>query len=439
MSADLPVLIIGAGPAGFLLAQTLRRHHIPYRIFDRAPDPSSSSLSTNRLGWGLTLHWSLPTLHNLLPKELVERLPEAYSDRRTVESGEATAFPFYDLSTAELKGVTPKLKESERIRVSRARLSDILGTGVNVEWGKVFSSVSQLEDGEGVTVSFEDETRVRGWLVVGCDGSRSRVRRALFPVPERSENTAIPVRLYGFTMRKSVEEASVMRVIDPFVVTGTASRNGSFMFLSVLDGQGENALWPRDYVYAVCISRLLTVKEQEERARRTGTGGKEATPEEKRTAVQEVVKDWADPFRTFILSSLPPGSSIKQLNLDDYRPPNPLPPTALASRATLMGDALHTMTMYRGEGANHVIIDVQDFEDIVIPVLKADLISNSHEKEISSALRKYEMKVISRTQPAVLASRQACLDAHDWSRLMDTSLGPSPLLTKREMFAQVSL
>jgi hypothetical protein len=74
----------------------------------------------------------------------------------------------------------------------------------------------------------------------------------------------------------------------------------------------------------------------------------------------------------------------------------------------------------RGEGANHVIFDVKDFVERVIPVLNSD-------GDLRPALGEYERAVIARTRPAVLASRRACLDAHEWKRISKLS----PLLTKR--------
>jgi hypothetical protein len=48
---------------------------------------------------------------------------------------------------------------------------------------------------------------------------------------------------------------------------------------------------------------------------------------------------------------------------------------------------------------------------------------------LRAALDRYEDKVVARSRPGVLASRQACLDAHQWSRINDKS----PLLTRRSM------
>lgn len=69
--------------SGLLLAQYLRKTRVSFRIFERDTD-----LTTRGVGWGLTLHWSLPALRTLLPQELVDRLPEAYVDRGAVERGE---------------------------------------------------------------------------------------------------------------------------------------------------------------------------------------------------------------------------------------------------------------------------------------------------------------------------------------------------------------
>ena len=65
-----------------------------------------------------------------------------------------------------------------------------------------------------------------------------------------------------------------------------------------------------------------------------------------------------------------------------------------------------------------------DFTKKVLPQI-CDLGSTTLQADLHS----FEDNVFARTRPAVLASRQACLDAHDWQGL---SLA-SPLLTRRQM------
>jgi cation diffusion facilitator CzcD-associated flavoprotein CzcO len=127
-SARLPVIIIGAGISGLLLAQQLRQQNIPFRIFERDTD-----LTTRGVGWGLTLNWSLPMLRSLVNPELLSRFSETYVDRQGIVEGLVPRFPFYDLSTGELKATTPPLPESVRVRVTRERLRKWLATDINIE------------------------------------------------------------------------------------------------------------------------------------------------------------------------------------------------------------------------------------------------------------------------------------------------------------------
>lgn len=77
---------------------------------------------------------------------------------------------------------------------------------------------------------FEDGSTCRGKLIVGCDGSHSRVRRAISP--QASQNQPVPVRLYGFTLRVTAEQAKPIRRLDPFFLQGTASASNVFMYMS---------------------------------------------------------------------------------------------------------------------------------------------------------------------------------------------------------------
>jgi 2-polyprenyl-6-methoxyphenol hydroxylase-like FAD-dependent oxidoreductase len=136
----LPVIIIGAGISGLLLAQQLHKSQTPYKIFER-----DSDFSTRGVGWGLTLHWSLPALQELLPQELFDQLRDTYVDRAAVERGESSTFPFFDLSTGEKKYSSPKAVESQRIRVTREKLRRLLATGIDIQVGYPASRSTPIE------------------------------------------------------------------------------------------------------------------------------------------------------------------------------------------------------------------------------------------------------------------------------------------------------
>ncbi|KAK3994257.1 FAD/NAD(P)-binding domain-containing protein [Cladorrhinum sp. PSN332] len=402
-----PILIIGSGVSGLLLAQHLRKlGDIPFQIFERDTD-----LATRGLGWGLTLHWSLPAVRSLLPEDLILRLPEAYVDRAAVEvEGRASTFPFFDLSTGELKAATPKAAESERIRVTRDKFRRLLATGLDIQWGKAANGFVTHRD-DSVTVNFDDGTSYQGSIVVACDGGNSRIRQQLFPDHQKHP---IPIRLMGLKVDYTPEQYEPLRKLDPYFLQGCASQNDSFVYFSTLDAPGNQPPSNKTggkYTTQLAVSWPV----------RAGFFSSPtpipfpSTNSDRVALIKSFASTWADPFKSLALA-IPPATEIKCLELSDWPPPKNL---RTKGSVALVGDAMHPMVMYRGEGANHAILDVLEFAEGVLPHVYRD--------SLRDALDRYEDKVVERTRAGVLASRQACYDAHQWGRINRES----PLLSRR--------
>ncbi|KAK4109016.1 FAD/NAD(P)-binding domain-containing protein [Canariomyces notabilis] len=410
-----PVLIAGAGVSGLLLAQYLRKTGVPFQIFERDGD-----LTTRGLGWGLTLHWSLPALQSLLPQDLFLRLPETYVDKTAVEQGQSSLFPFFDLSTGELKASTPPAKQSERIRVARDRLRRLLATGLDIQWRKAVRSFDTAEDGS-VTVRFDDGSSAEGSLLAACDGGSSRIRTALFPDKPKYQ---VPVRLIGIKVDYTPKEIEPLRALDPYFFQGAASENDSFLYFSVLDApgntnnaglEGSNSRYTCQIVVSWPVRDGFFNQASPIAFPDTSKGGIDL--------IKKFAETWAEPFRSLV-HSIPDGAEAKFLELSDWPPPTDLRSTG---HVALIGDAFHPMVMYRGEGANHAIVDVFDFvSHVLFRLLSRD---SPVKGDLRAALDRYEDRVVARTRPAVLASRQACIDAHQWSRINEKS----PLLSRRAM------
>lgn len=97
-----------------------------------------------------------------------------------------------------------------------------------MQWGKAFRGFESHD--ETVTVHFEDGSSCVGSLLVGCDGTQSVVREALFP--EKHETYKLPIRLVGLKVRYSAEKVARIRELDPITLQGTASENNSYMYFS---------------------------------------------------------------------------------------------------------------------------------------------------------------------------------------------------------------
>ena len=129
-------------------------------------------------------------------------------------------------------------------------------------------------------------------------------------------------------------------------------------------------------------------------------------------------KAWGfHPCLKTLIESIPSGTDIKEVRLQDW--PSRSWPTK-SGLTTLAGDSAHPMTMYRGEAFNHGVTDAAVLVRQIIEVERGNL-------RLADAMERYGAGVVARTHGAVLLSRQACLDAHDYHELHSDS----PLVSKR--------
>jgi 2-polyprenyl-6-methoxyphenol hydroxylase-like FAD-dependent oxidoreductase len=166
------VLIVGAGPTGLTLGLDLARRGVKLRIIDAAPEPFAGSRG----------------------KGLQPRTQEIFDLLGVMPAISAVGGPYqrlrFHLGPLSVRGGSlgtrhaptaqvpyPNLLQVPQLtteRVLRTRLAEL---GVEVEFGCRFDSLSQSAD--GVETTLKGGERVRSRYLVGCDGGRSSVRKAL--------------------------------------------------------------------------------------------------------------------------------------------------------------------------------------------------------------------------------------------------------------------
>ncbi|KAL8664901.1 MAG: hypothetical protein Q9168_007813 [Polycauliona sp. 1 TL-2023] len=414
------ILVIGAGITGLVLAQALKKNGIAFTVFERDPH-----VAARGRGWGLTIHWSLDTFLSLLPQHIIDKIPEVYVDPEASKNGENGNFLFFDLRSGETRWQVPPNK---RIRVSRERLRALLLEGLDVQWSKSLSSID-TSDTNTVTASFNDSTSVTGTLLIGADGLRSRVRSSLLVNdPSLAINHVLPVRLLGTSVVYPRHLALPLRKLDPFFFQGGDPKTDAFMWFSFLDTPANNTRDdPDTYECQILLSWPY----------REGFGGREkpldppSTNEERVELMKELVDGWANPFHDCVMN-IPADAEIKAIALEDFVPRKEQWDNR-DGRVTLMGDAAHAMTMFRGEAANHGILDVSNLlSSILSTIPSTSTASETQPKSWKQAIDVYESEMIQRTAPAVLTSRRACMDAHDYKSINDQS----PLVSRRVVITQ---
>jgi 2-polyprenyl-6-methoxyphenol hydroxylase-like FAD-dependent oxidoreductase len=165
------VLVVGAGPTGLTLACDLARRGVAVRIVDRA-----SEFPYGSRGKGLSPR-SLEVFDDL---GLVDRLLAAgttHLPHRKYRGAEIIA----EVDPEAGREATPDMPYPTGLmipqwRVEQALRDRLADFGVAVELGAALHAMDQ--DADGVTATVGD-SRIRARYLVGCDGGRSTVRKAI--------------------------------------------------------------------------------------------------------------------------------------------------------------------------------------------------------------------------------------------------------------------
>jgi len=162
------VLVIGAGPTGLTLGLDLARRGVAVRVLDAAPGPFRASRG----------------------KGIQPRTLEVFDDLGVVEEILAAAAPYppmrayhgsavvWEGSLGESRAPGPDVPYPSIVMLPQWRTEQILRDrladfGVEVEFGVTVTGV------DGATATLADGTTIRAPYLVGADGGRSTVRRAL--------------------------------------------------------------------------------------------------------------------------------------------------------------------------------------------------------------------------------------------------------------------
>lgn len=177
---DDPILIIGAGIAGLVLAQGLKYRNIPFKVYER-----NDSLFAKSQGYRFRCEApGLEALEETVSPEMWDLI------EKTHPKDSPPVLTILDSVTGEKKGEMNVVKDPDPraqrcYPIDRAWFRELMYNGIEdqVFFGKSFESYTLLNDGahQRVQVTFSDNTTATGRLLVAADGVRSRVRRQMLP------------------------------------------------------------------------------------------------------------------------------------------------------------------------------------------------------------------------------------------------------------------
>jgi 2-polyprenyl-6-methoxyphenol hydroxylase-like FAD-dependent oxidoreductase len=179
MSLTAPVLINGAGISGLAFAQGLLKAGIPFRIFERDP-----ALNVRSQGYRVRLNTNgIDALNQVLPPHLSSQLKAscAHNTSHLPLHFNAITGEKFNLGFNSVKQPPQAGGGEESLNADRSVVRSVLMKGLEefVEFGKEFLKYEITP--RGITVHFTDRSKVDGILLVGADGTKSRVRKQLLP------------------------------------------------------------------------------------------------------------------------------------------------------------------------------------------------------------------------------------------------------------------
>ncbi|OJI98236.1 hypothetical protein ASPVEDRAFT_79902 [Aspergillus versicolor CBS 583.65] len=369
------IIIIGAGPGGLVLAHCLRKHGIPYEIFER-----EKASQPRKQGWAVALIESLPDLEASLPAEVFQRLPTA-SVNRNMDSNDI--FSIIDGKTGNVTAaVGGEDYPSSRclLRVNRQAFRQVLCEGIKVQNDKELDYYEEFED--GVLVHFKDGTSTTGSLLVGADGAHSAVRKQLYKSAKLSQSSFFPL---AAEIRLSKEQYEPLHKIGS---AGLFSYGKNLRYLIGLLSVSEDRSSAL-YYWACCIRSDTPEKEWE--------WVRNATSEQLHERCANETRDFA-PYLTDIIRLTKPETMV-QPPVRFFEFTLPEEPSG-SERVTLLGDAAHVMVPFYLAGANTAVRDACDLARCIV----------GNPGDSSSLIREYEDRMLTRGRQMVLRSRKAGQD-----------------------------
>ncbi|WWD02817.1 hypothetical protein V865_000859 [Kwoniella europaea PYCC6329] len=386
MTSTQPIVIVGAGPSGLLLAKYLEQNHVPVVVYESDPHadyrPQGGTLDLHEDTGLLALKETglLGEARGMMRSEgeamkVVDKTGKIWLDENVQE----------ELATSNVKDVEQDEEVRGRPEIDRTDLRNLLIRSLSpstIKWDHKIHSILPLSH-SSYQLSFVDKPSITTPYLVGADGAFSLVRPLLHDIqPQYS----------GISMYElDIPPSNLTSHLEGYIGKGA---------LMMLD-EGK-AVMPQMNSGRRCkVYLALKVPIDWQRLN--------PLPEiHEREWLCELFEGWTEEVKEIIMAS--EEGSIKQRKIYQFDPK--LRWETDKTGVTVMGDAAHVMSPFAGEGVNQALADALLLGQTLVPLFTTSASNTSHgqvaptSQELNEALRTFEKQMMDRARVEMQGSKE---------------------------------
>lgn len=398
------VAIIGGGISGVALAVGCLHRGIPFTLYER-----DSSFNDRSQGYGLTLQQASKAIEGLGVFSLKEGI---ISTRHVVHTTDGKVIGEWGFRN-RTQSTAQKSSKRRNIHIARQSLRlellEQLGGHDKIQWGHQLVDFNQVE-GKDIELNFQvngEMKSAKADLLVGADGIRSAVRKLLI-----GEDNS-PLRYLGCIVILGICPLSALEgvkspLLDSETVFQTANGNER---IYIMPYDANSVMWQ--------LSFPMTEKE----AKALSAKGTKALKEEACSRIK-----WHNPIPQILAATLE--TQISGYPVYDRAL---LQPELLekAGQVTLIGDAAHPMSPFKGQGANQALLDSLALARGITKGCRP--LSQWREDGIrKSVLTEFELEMLERSATKVKDSAEAAQFLHSEIVLQEGDETRGHIIKKKE-------
>ncbi|TDX86153.1 FAD-dependent monooxygenase [Epilithonimonas xixisoli] len=402
---NLPhVAIVGGGIGGVALAVACLHRGIPFTIYER-----DNSFNERSQGYGLTLQQASKVIDGFGISNLEQGV---VSTRHLVHTTDGKVVAEWGMRKW-MENSTKASPKKTNIHIARQSLRSAfieqLGGNDKIKWGYQLIDFNENNDGK-IDLNFQINNELKtekADLIVGADGIRSAVRNILI------NDDHSPLRYLGCIVILGICSLNALENTDNFLLDSATvfqTANGNER-IYIMPFDKDSIMWQLSFPMSEEDAKILSAK------------GSEALKAE---AILRT--NWHKPIPQILEATL--ANQVSGYPVYDRELLNPELMKTFG-KATLIGDAAHPMSPFKGQGANQALLDALSLARSISKQCQPK--SNWREKGLrESVLNPFESEMIERSSVKVEDSAAAAQFLHSDIALYEGNEPRGKVLKRKE-------